>query len=386
MVGERAHDLLANCSTYHAVWLWGPVEQGMRRLLSSIAISWIVMPGSAFGQTGGRNLYIAKCAACHASDASGNNTIGRSLELTDMRPAIKSMTDEQLRQIILEGKGKMPPTKKFDDEKLRNVTVFLRELAAGNPSAGRALAQAEGQPLAPVQKIFRDKCSACHAQDGAGRTTIGNSLKVPDLTSMAVQSQGDEELTHVISVGKSRMPGYTKTLGVGQATQLVSYIRELAKSGSPKGLVQSAKGQTSTPQPPSWLPAQGTAQQASVPPSPTSAASTLLLKSPAADERKTATPKPTTAAIDAKAPRSGRQIYVAKCSACHSSDGTGTGTIGKNMRIPNLASSQVQGHSDESLVSVISNGAGKMPRYKKKYSPEQIQLVVLYLRELAKEH
>ena len=79
-------------------------------------------------------------------------------------------------------------------------------------------------------------------------------------------------------------------------------------------------------------------------------------------------------------------MYVAKCSACHSSDGWGTGTIGKSMKIPNLASLQVQAKSDEALAEVISNGVGRMPAYKKKHSPQQIELLVAYIRELGKKH
>src|SRR5438067_11149182 len=104
----------------------------MRAIPFVTMIVWIAFAVCAPGQTGGRDLYIAKCSACHAPDGNGNNSIGRSLKLTDIRPTIKNMTDEQLRQIILIGKGKMPPIKKFDDERVRSLTLFLRDLAAGN--------------------------------------------------------------------------------------------------------------------------------------------------------------------------------------------------------------------------------------------------------------
>jgi len=56
------------------------------------------------------------------------------------------------------------------------------------------------------------------------------------------------------------------------------------------------------------------------------------------------------------------------------------------MKIPNLASLQVQAKSDEALAEVISNGVGRMPAYKKKHSPQQIELLVAYIRELGKKH
>ncbi len=358
----------------------------MGRLLPLITISLTLLLGSAFGQAGGRDIYIAKCAACHAPDGSGNSTVGRSLRLSDIRPAIKSMTDVQLRQIVLEGKGKMPPNRKFDDEKVRNLTLFLRDLAAGNPNAGRAVAEAQAQPLSHVEEVFRDKCSACHGQDGSGRTSIGKSLKIPDLTSAVVQTQNDEELTDVISTGKGRMPGYAKTFNPVQIGQFVRHIRTLTKRGRAEEPAESAKALVSTPQPSPLPPTQITAQPESPPPSPNLPPTTALKKSPTVGQGKAPEPKPNVAPTATKAPKSGRQIYFAKCSACHSSDGSGTGTIGRSYRIPSLTSPQVQGQSDESLARVINNGVGKMPAYKKRFSPEQIQLLVAYLRELGKKH
>jgi mono/diheme cytochrome c family protein len=358
----------------------------MRKIISSMAISFTVLLGSAFGQTGGRDLYIAKCSACHAPDGSGNSSIGRSLKLSDMRPTIQNMTDEQLHQIILAGKGKMPPNKKFDDEKVRNLIVFLRDLAAGNPNAGQAVAEAQAQPLPRVDQTFQDKCSACHAQDGSGRTTIGKSLKIPDLTSAAVQIQSDEQLAVIIGKGQGRMPGYAKTFNPVQVGQFVSHIRALAKSGDVRAPVETAKSSVPTPKLPPLPPTQITAQPESTPPSPSLAGSTATRQLPAAEERKIAEPKAITAPAKAKAPKSGRQIYVAKCSACHSSDGSGEGTVGRSMRIPSLISQQVQSQSDEILANAIGSGAGKMPAYRKKYNPEQIQLLVAYIRELGKKH
>ena len=152
-----------------------------KRFLTSVAIFLTLLPGSTFGQTGGRDLYIAKCSACHAPDGSGNNTIGRSLKLGDMRPAIKSMTDDQLREIILQGRGKMLPTRKFDDEKVRNLTLFLHDLAAGIPDTGRALAQAQAQPLPTL-------CRS--AQRLVSRLGSGGGLSMANRRSLAKLNGG----------------------------------------------------------------------------------------------------------------------------------------------------------------------------------------------------
>jgi mono/diheme cytochrome c family protein len=345
----------------------------MGRLLTSIAIFFTLLLGSAFGQTGGRDLYIAKCSACHALDGSGNTTVGRSLKLTDIRPAIKSTPDEQLHQIILEGKGKMLPIKKLDDEKVRSLTLFLRDLAAGNPDAGRAVQEAQAQPLSNVDQVFQNKCSACHAQDGTGRTTIGKSLKIPDLTSPAVQNKSGEQLAEVIGKGRGRMPAYAKTFNPMQVSQFASYILALNKNSSASAPVEGAKLAPAIPTLPSSSPA------------PASVAAPEPKKSSKVVKDSTAESTPSRSPVTAAKSKSTRQIYIAKCSACHSSDGSGSGSIGKSMRIPSLISPLVQGKTDESLATVISNGIGKMPGYGKKFNSEQIQSLVIYIRELGKK-
>jgi mono/diheme cytochrome c family protein len=362
------------------------VEKTMRRLLLLLALSATALPGSAFGQTGGRDLYIARCSACHGPDGTGNTAVGRSLKLGDNRPAIKRMTDEQLRQLILEGKGKMPSNKKLDDEKIRSLTLFLRDLAAGNPETGRAVAEAQAQPLPSVSDVFRDKCSACHGPDGAGRTTIGKSLQIPDLTSPVVQSRSDEDLAKTISQGQGKMPAYAKKFNPVQTGQLVSYIKSLAKTGSTTQPVESAKSVAPVPQLRPAPTAQGAPQTATVPPAPGPAANAAPPNSKKEVNKKNQQPTPATTATVKRAPLSGSQIYAAKCSACHSSDGSGTGTVGKSMKIPSLISPQVQEKSGEALAEIISNGTGKMPSYKKKLSPEQIQMLVAHIRELGQKH
>jgi cytochrome c len=39
-------------------------------------------------------------------------------------------------------------------------------------------------------KIYTDKCSSCHANDGSGATTPGKAMKVPDLRSAEIQEIG----------------------------------------------------------------------------------------------------------------------------------------------------------------------------------------------------
>ncbi|MEJ2008911.1 MAG: cytochrome c [Acidobacteriota bacterium] len=80
-----------------------------------------------------------------------------------------------------------------------------------------------------AQQTFDAKCEMCHAKDGSGNTPMGKNMKVPDLRSKAVQSKTNAELGAVIEKGKGVMPAYGSQLSKKQVTQMVEYVRQLAK-------------------------------------------------------------------------------------------------------------------------------------------------------------
>ncbi len=69
----------------------------------------------------------------------------------------------------------------------------------------------------------------CHGPDGAGKTMMGEKLKIPDLHSADVQKKSDADLKSIIVKGKDKMPGYETKLTKAQIDCLVGYIRDLAK-------------------------------------------------------------------------------------------------------------------------------------------------------------
>ena len=77
--------------------------------------------------------------------------------------------------------------------------------------------------------LFKSKCAMCHGPDGAGKTVMGEKLKIPDLQSADVQKKSDADLETIISKGKEKMPAYETKLSKEQVERLVSYIRSLAK-------------------------------------------------------------------------------------------------------------------------------------------------------------
>jgi len=94
-----------------------------------------------------------------------------------------------------------------------------------------AVALASGGPLFAQDgaTVFKTKCAPCHGADATGSTPAGKSMKLRDLTSADVQKQTDEQLTAIITGGKSPMPAYKDKLTGDQITQVVAYLRTLAK-------------------------------------------------------------------------------------------------------------------------------------------------------------
>jgi cytochrome c551 len=85
-----------------------------------------------------------------------------------------------------------------------------------------SFAAAEGADL------FKSKCAMCHGPDGAGKTMMGEKLKIPDLHSADVQKKTDADLKTIIAKGKDKMPAYDAKLSKEQIDKLVVYIRCLA--------------------------------------------------------------------------------------------------------------------------------------------------------------
>jgi mono/diheme cytochrome c family protein len=95
----------------------------------------------------------------------------------------------------------------------------VEEASKSNPLATRPDAVAGGR------KLFHQRCSTCHGEDGRGTT------RAPDLTQPDVQGQSDGALFWKISGGNSRqgMPAFS-FLPEPQRWQLVLHVRAAASS------------------------------------------------------------------------------------------------------------------------------------------------------------
>jgi|HubBroStandDraft_6_1064221.scaffolds.fasta_scaffold502903_2 cytochrome c553 len=74
--------------------------------------------------------------------------------------------------------------------------------------------------------------------------------------------------------------------------------------------------------------------------------------------------------------------FKAKCAMCHGPDGAGNTPTGKNMKIKDLRSGEVQGMSDGDIYNAIANGKGKMQGYLKSLGADKCKQLAAYVKQL----
>jgi cytochrome c6 len=80
----------------------------------------------------------------------------------------------------------------------------------------------------------------------------------------------------------------------------------------------------------------------------------------------------------------GAAIYKAKCAMCHGPDGAGQTAMGKNLKVRDLRSADVQKQTDAELTKLIVDGKGKMPAYKGKLNDAEVKALVAFIRSIKK--
>ena len=79
------------------------------------------------------------------------------------------------------------------------------------------------------------------------------------------------------------------------------------------------------------------------------------------------------------------KVFKANCAVCHAADGSGNSPTGKALGAKDLKSEEVQKKTDAELAELITKGKGKMPAFGSKLSPDVINSLVAYIRQLAKK-
>jgi mono/diheme cytochrome c family protein len=87
----------------------------------------------------------------------------------------------------------------------------------------------------------------------------------------------------------------------------------------------------------------------------------------------------------ARAQSDAAKLFKTNCTLCHGADGSGDTPTGKALQAKDLKSDEVQKQTDAALAEVIAKGKGKMPAFGSKFSPDVINSLVTYIRQLPKK-
>jgi len=78
----------------------------------------------------GQAVYTRACKSCHGADGVAPAAIAKMMkaEIKDLKGSVASHSDADLKKIIVEGKGKMVPTKGVTPADIDNVIAYMHTL------------------------------------------------------------------------------------------------------------------------------------------------------------------------------------------------------------------------------------------------------------------
>jgi mono/diheme cytochrome c family protein len=78
-------------------------------------------------------------------------------------------------------------------------------------------------------------------------------------------------------------------------------------------------------------------------------------------------------------------VYKAKCAACHGPAGDASTPAGKALKVPSFSSDAVLKDTDADMLTIATNGKGKMPAWHDKLSEGQIKELIAFIHTLQKK-
>jgi mono/diheme cytochrome c family protein len=100
-------------------------------LLAAIAAIVTATTIQAADATAGKTVYERSCRSCHGANGTANPAISKSMkvEMKDLKSSeVQSMSDAELKKIIMEGKGKMKPIASLNAQQVDDVVAYMRTL------------------------------------------------------------------------------------------------------------------------------------------------------------------------------------------------------------------------------------------------------------------
>jgi mono/diheme cytochrome c family protein len=88
-----------------------------------------VLSASARADNTAEATFKAKCASCHGPDGKGETPAGKAMKAGDFASEdVQKMSDADLSDAIMKGKGKMPAFKTLTPDQVKDLVAYIRAL------------------------------------------------------------------------------------------------------------------------------------------------------------------------------------------------------------------------------------------------------------------
>ncbi len=101
----------------------------MRLISAAVAILFATVVYAAGDVKTGKAAYDQHCKNCHGETGVANAKIAKMMhvEVRDLgSPDVQKLSDSELRKIITDGKGKMPPVRSVTGNSVEDVVAYIR--------------------------------------------------------------------------------------------------------------------------------------------------------------------------------------------------------------------------------------------------------------------
>lgn len=234
-----AKEVIATGGAHETMPVWGDVLTNEQ--LDAL-VAYTIQAASGSPIEVGRELFSQNCTTCHGDFGEGGINPGRVGDIIapiSTAEYLRTRDDTTLRAIISEGQpnfGMSPFGTSFggplDNEDVNSIVAFIRAWEA-NPPVEIPPEVAPRTFVVDGEEIYADVCAQCHGADGSG--LLGPPLRDSEFQALYT----DQELFDTINLGHeaTSMIGWGEILNSDQISQLVIFIRELARSTgvSPSG-------------------------------------------------------------------------------------------------------------------------------------------------------
>jgi len=100
-------------------------------VLSAALVTLVLLPSRALPDEASAKVYKQKCASCHGPDGKAQTSAGKAMNVRSFAdPEVVAMSDEQLADVITNGKNKMPKYgSSLKPDQVKALVAYCRSLA-----------------------------------------------------------------------------------------------------------------------------------------------------------------------------------------------------------------------------------------------------------------